>query len=437
MRLNTLVRLLLVLVTICTVVPGWAQTNSRPSPNGLTLEDGTPVKLRISRTVSSADAHVGDTVDFEVLEEVKVGSLLIIPKGGVAWATVTEAEPKRRMARGGKLNMNIDSVRLNDGEKVALRAVKEVKGGGHTGAMTGGMVATAIVFFPAAPFFLFMHGKDISIPKGTEITAYINGNFPIDVAKFQNTGQSTQASSAPALSSLPVATVPSGSATLEVSSSPPGADIELDGGFVGSTPSSFGVTAGEHSLRISKSGFKPWERKLKSSTGTVRVSAELEGTPVPAVAAPSASPVPSNPVLQQRGETTPATNVADKNTAQPITNPSVVPASAPASAPEVHPAVLTSVGTQPPTAPPAKQVTAGVVQPQTSNESDGTASITSKPEGATIFIDSIGQGQAPALLKLTPGKHRLQLVLDGYKDWVSDVDIKAGSVVNVTGQLEK
>jgi hypothetical protein len=76
------------------------------------LEDGMPVKLRISRTVSSGDAHVGDTVDFEVLEEVRVGNLLLILKGGVAWGTVTEAEAKRRMARGGKLNMNIDSVRL-------------------------------------------------------------------------------------------------------------------------------------------------------------------------------------------------------------------------------------------------------------------------------------------------------------------------------------
>jgi len=80
--------------------------------------------------VSSADAHVGDTVDFEVLDEVRLSNLLIIPKGGVAWATVTEAQSKRRMARGGKLDMNIDSVRLVDGEKVALRAVKEVKGGG-------------------------------------------------------------------------------------------------------------------------------------------------------------------------------------------------------------------------------------------------------------------------------------------------------------------
>ncbi len=88
------------------------------------------------------------------------------------------------MARGGKLDLNIDYVRLVNGDKVTLRAVKEVKGGGHTGAMTGGMVATAIVFFPAAPFFLFMHGKDVTIPKGIEITAYVDGDIKLDRAKF-------------------------------------------------------------------------------------------------------------------------------------------------------------------------------------------------------------------------------------------------------------
>jgi hypothetical protein len=47
----------------------------------------------------------------------------------MAWGTVTEAQPKRRMGRAGKLNINIDNVRLSSGEKVALRAIKDVKGG--------------------------------------------------------------------------------------------------------------------------------------------------------------------------------------------------------------------------------------------------------------------------------------------------------------------
>ena len=58
--------------------------------------------------------------------------IVSIPRGGLALTTVTEAQHKRRMARGGKLDVNIDDVRLSDGEKALLRAVKEAEGGGHT-----------------------------------------------------------------------------------------------------------------------------------------------------------------------------------------------------------------------------------------------------------------------------------------------------------------
>ena len=153
-------------------------------PMAFGLEDATPVRMRINRTISSGDAQLNETVDFEVLDDVKVHDVTVIPRGGMAWGTVTEAQPKRRMGRTGKLNINIDNVKLASGEKVALRAVKAVQGGGHQGAITGAIVATSIVFFPAAPLFLLIHGKDIVIPKGTEITAYVNGDIPLDPAKF-------------------------------------------------------------------------------------------------------------------------------------------------------------------------------------------------------------------------------------------------------------
>ena len=153
-------------------------------PLAFGLEDATPVRMRINRTISSADAQLNETIDFEILDDIKVKDLVVIPRGGMAWGTVTEAQPKRRMGRTGKLNINIDNVKLASGEKVALRAIKNTQGGGHQGAITGAMVATSIVFFPAAPLFLLVHGKDITIPKGTEITAYINGDIPLDPAKF-------------------------------------------------------------------------------------------------------------------------------------------------------------------------------------------------------------------------------------------------------------
>jgi hypothetical protein len=151
----------------------------------LVLNDGTPVRMRLMRTVTSADSNVGDTIDFEVLEDIVVDGRLVVARGAVALATVTEAQSKRRMGRAGKLNINIDYVRLANNDKAALRAIKDVKGDGKTGTMTGAMVATSLVFFPAAPLFLFMKGKDVHIPKGTEITAYVNGDIRLDGEKFK------------------------------------------------------------------------------------------------------------------------------------------------------------------------------------------------------------------------------------------------------------
>jgi hypothetical protein len=67
------------------------------------------------------------------------------------------------------------------------------------------------------------------------------------------------------------------SANMHAESDPSGADIEVDGSFVGNTPSDIQVTVGEHTVAVKKKGFKDWERKLKVSAGSsVRLNAELE-----------------------------------------------------------------------------------------------------------------------------------------------------------------
>jgi hypothetical protein len=159
-----------------------AQQPKPAVPN--TLMDGTPVRLRLGRTISSASERVGNSVDFEVAEDIKINNLVVIPVGAVALATVTAAERKKHLGRAGTLELKLDSVRLADGEKAAITATEGGKAGGHVGVMTAAMVATGVLFFPAAPLFLFMHGKDMTIPKGTEITAYVNGDVPLTMSRF-------------------------------------------------------------------------------------------------------------------------------------------------------------------------------------------------------------------------------------------------------------
>jgi hypothetical protein len=72
------------------------------------------------------------------------------------------------------------------------------------------------------------------------------------------------------------ASAPAPQTQLQVTSTPDGADIEIDGGFVGNTPSTVGVAPGQHQLSVKKAGFKPWERKITVSTGQVNVNAALD-----------------------------------------------------------------------------------------------------------------------------------------------------------------
>lgn len=246
-----------------------SETTQKPTePLAFGLQDGTPVKLRLSRNMSSADAKTGETVDFEVLEDVKIGETVIIPRGGVALATVTMAKPRGRLGKGGKLDINIDSVRLVSGEKIALRAVKANKGDSKTGSMTAGLVVTGILFFPAAPLFLFMKGKDISIPKGTEVTAYVNGNTALDAKKFAPLPDGQTTANAADFSSV------------SVKSAPEGAEILVNGKFVGSTPSTLQLKFGEHKISVKKADYVLWERTLTLVAGdNITIDAALEKIP--------------------------------------------------------------------------------------------------------------------------------------------------------------
>ena len=77
----------------------------------------------------------------------------------------------------------------------------------------------------------------------------------------------------------PIVTSPAAPSTgkLSVTSSPDGADIDVDGSFVGNTPSDVQLPDGEHTVTLKKTGFSTWERKLKVTGGSsVHLNADLE-----------------------------------------------------------------------------------------------------------------------------------------------------------------
>ena len=102
---------------------------------------------------------------------------------------------------------------------------------------------------------------------------WANNSESIRAAEAQEAAAQAQ----PAATAQPLATPSTSTTKVTVASLPIGADIEVDGSFVGNTPSTIDLPAGEHTVTVSKNGFKPWERKMKSNGGSVSLNVELEG----------------------------------------------------------------------------------------------------------------------------------------------------------------
>ena len=149
--------------------------------SGFTLVNGTPIHLKLNKTISSATAHVGDVVDLVVLEEVLVDGLCVIPERAVAIGIVSEAEPKKRMGHGGKLGLSINFVRLRDDEKAAVRSYQESNG---TNSSSGAALPLS-------------SGKDVVFTQGTEFTAYVDGDMPLKREAFQAAKEGANSAPAP------------------------------------------------------------------------------------------------------------------------------------------------------------------------------------------------------------------------------------------------
>ena len=63
---------------------------------------------------------------------------------------------------------------------------------------------------------------------------------------------------------------------VSIESVPTGADVEIDGLFVGNAPLSLDIPVGEYSIVVKKKGFLTWSRNLKTTGGNANINAELE-----------------------------------------------------------------------------------------------------------------------------------------------------------------
>jgi hypothetical protein len=232
------------------------------------VPDGTKVRVRLDQTLSSATADEGQTVELSVMDAVVVDGVTLIPEGARGTGTVVIAQEKRRMGRAGKLDFSVDRVRAANGQWLPVRYTLTKKEGNSKSVSTGVITAgVAVVFWPAAPFVLLRKGKDITVNKGVTFDVFIDGNHslaaspaPAQITSAQPPGPAAPLAPAPSPGSAAQASV-------AITSSEPGADIEINGGFVGNTPTALKLAPGQYAVTV-RSGARIWQRTLQLNAGS-------------------------------------------------------------------------------------------------------------------------------------------------------------------------
>jgi hypothetical protein len=95
-----------------------------------------------------------------------VGDVTVIRAGVKAKATMSNVKRNGLLGRPGELNVRLQSVKAGDNTTVLLRGTKGRQGDGRVGSV----VALTVLF---GPIGLIKHGKNVEIPAGTPLMAYV------------------------------------------------------------------------------------------------------------------------------------------------------------------------------------------------------------------------------------------------------------------------
>jgi hypothetical protein len=205
---------------------------------------------------------------------------------------------------------------LKDGQKVDIpaKSVTSLSYGQEAHRRVGTMIALAVLVAPVALFGLFhktrLHyiGIQYSTPDGKAAGVLLQGDkddyrailvalqgvtgvpvsvgekerefIPVGVKTEVTKGEAEETSAgAKAAASKPAASTPAEAAKggVNVSSNPSGADVSVDGEFVGNSPASLKLAPGKHTLSVRMAGYKDWSREINVYSGSeVQLTANLE-----------------------------------------------------------------------------------------------------------------------------------------------------------------
>lgn len=136
----------------------------------VSLKTGTPITLAVAEEVNSSTHEEGDLFKLTVLNDVMLGSDLLIPRGTPATGEITWRTGKGAFGKSGKMEFSLRSIMLN-GTTIPVTGDYRQEGEGNT-------VATGVGILAVGVFAGFITGKRARLPVGRELMAQLAQDVP-------------------------------------------------------------------------------------------------------------------------------------------------------------------------------------------------------------------------------------------------------------------
>ncbi len=202
---------------------------------------------------------------------------------------------------------------------------------------------------------------------------------------------------------------------VQITSIPSGAKVYVNSSYKGMTPLSLSLPPGMYTIKVSKQGYKNYETTLILSAGEHKA---ISVTLTPAFGHVTVTSTPSGASVYIDGKyagTTPLENYKLSTGEHTV---------------KVEKEGYETYTTKVDVSPGGTATVSATLRPLPVK-----LSITSKPSGASVYINGAYKGTTPLTLSLTPGTYDVRIVKKGYKTWEKSVTVEVASPLKLTMSL--
>lgn len=138
----------------------------------------TLVKIALVTPVNSDNLKAGDTIRYQVAQDVLVDGKLVFAKGLPGEGTVTKVKQARNFGRNAEVQIDFNKTKSIDGTYVDTYIGEEAKKEMKNLAMAAGASIAGIAILGPIGVVAgaFVHGKDVNLPAGTELFIQTKGD---------------------------------------------------------------------------------------------------------------------------------------------------------------------------------------------------------------------------------------------------------------------